>query len=258
MEANEKVIEKHIYEEHDHDHADWDRVERKARNGFGMGLAGVITGGLALGNQLLGGRSLFGGWGNNGMPENVNINTFSGGQSAVAPTAFEAWEKSCSDAIALTRELFGSKINTLNDLYAMRNNDVAEKFSLWKSTVDADFGLYKSQRDQYDQLNDKLNANSFSLYKGYRDSFDLLNATYAQKFNDLDKKVAMMEAVQPYQNRLIQCEIEKAYTAAINHADRLDCRNIKGIVTLPNTPTVTGFPTSCGCNATYTTTATTA
>ena len=103
-------------------------------------------------------------------------------------------------------------------------------------------------------MNDKLNANSFSLYKGYRDSFDLLNATYAQKFNDLDKKVAMMEAVQPYQNKLIQCEIEKAYTAGINYTDKKTCRMLTGVVTLPSTPTVTGFPASCGCNCSYTST----
>ena len=71
MEANEKVIEKHVYEEGNHD---WDRTERKARNGFGMGLAGVITGGLALLNQYNGGRGLFG-LGGSGMPENININT---------------------------------------------------------------------------------------------------------------------------------------------------------------------------------------
>ena len=73
MEANEKVIEKHVYEEGNHD---WERTERKARNGFGMGLAGVITGGLALLNQYNGGRGLFG-LGGNSMPENININTYS-------------------------------------------------------------------------------------------------------------------------------------------------------------------------------------
>ena len=89
-----------------------------------------------------------------------------------------------------------------------------------------------------------------------RQNGDAALRRYAEKFNALDKEVAMLKAVQPYQNRLIQCEIEKAYTASINHADRLDCRNIKGVVTLPNTPTVTGFPTSCGCNSNYGTTTT--
>ena len=231
MEANEKVIEKHVYEEGNHD---WERTERKARNGFGMGLAGVITGGLALLNQYNGGRGLFG-LGGNSMPENININTLAGGAST-QPTAFDTWKKECDDALALTNEIWGLKMNTQQQMYDHRNTDVSEKFSLWKSQVDGDFGLYKNQRDAYDALNER----------------------YAQKFNELDKKVSVIEAIQPYQNRLIQCEIEKAYTAGVNYTDKKTCRMLTGVVTLPSTPTVTGFPASCGCNCSYTsTTATT-
>lgn len=234
---NKEIIEKKVYVDNDH-RRDNDRVERKAGNGFGMGLAGVITGGLALLSQ--GGRGLFGGLltgDNNGTPENVNINTVndnSGGHHH--PTAFEAWVKSCDDAMALTRQAM-----------AAREVDVAEKFGLWKSQVDADFGLYKTSRDLYDTLNDKLNTAAFGLYRSQRDAYDVLNERYADKFNALDKKVAVLEAIRPYQDRLIQREIDRAYVASINHCDRLDCRNIKGVVTLPSTPTVTGYPSSCGC-----------
>ena len=240
---NKEVIEKRVYMEGDKHHRDNDRVERKAREGFGMGLAGVITGGLALLNQ--GGRGLFGGLlggGNNNVPENVNINTFGGASGGhCQPTAFEAWAKSCDEAMALTHQAM-----------ATREIDVAEKFGLWKSQVDADFGLYKVSRDLYDNMNDKLNASSFGLYKNQRDAFDVLNEKYAEKFTALDKKVAVLEAIQPYQNRLIQCEIDRAYTASINHCDRLDCRNIKGVNVLPNA-TATGFPSSCGCQQVTTT-----
>lgn len=238
--TNKEVIEKKVYVESDKHHRDNDRIERKAGNGFGMGLAGVITGGLALLNQWGNGRGLFGGLlngGNNGTPENVNINTVndnSGGHHH--PTAFEAWVKSCDDAMALTRQAM-----------ATREVDVAEKFSLWKSQVDADFGLYKTSRDLYDTLNDKLNNAAFGLYRSQRDAYDVLNERYADKFNALDKKVAVLEAIRPYQDRLIQSEIDRTYVASINHCDRLDCRNIKGVVTLPSTPTVTGYPSSCGC-----------
>ena len=234
---NKEVIEKKVYVEGDKHHRDNDRVERKARDGFGMGLAGVLTGGLALLSQ--GGRGLFGGLlngGNNG-PENVNINTLGGnGGGGSSPTAFQAWVKSCDDAMALTRQAM-----------ATREVDVAEKFGLWKSQVDADFGLYKTSRDLYDTLNDKLNNAAFGLYRSQRDAYDVLNERYADKFNALDKKVAVLEAIRPYQDRLIQSEIDRAYAASINHCDRLDCRNIKGVVTLPSTPTVTGYPSSCGC-----------
>lgn len=131
--------------------------------------------------------------------------------------------------------------------YDHRNVDVAEKFSLYKSQTDADFGLYKVSRDLYDNTQDKMNAANFGLYKSQRDGFDALNARISQ----LEKEVAVGAAIRPYQDKLIQCEIEKAYTASINHTDRLDCRNLKGVITLPSNPTVTGFPSQCcGCRAT--------
>lgn len=250
---NKEVIEKKVYVEGDKHHRDNDRVERKARDGFGMGLAGVLTGGLALLSQ--GGRGLFGGLlngGNNG-PENVNINTLGGnGGSGSSPTAFQAWDKACEGILGLTNEMWALKVGTLNQMAQAREVDVAEKFGLYKSQVDADFGLYKVSRDLYDNMNDKLNTASFGLYKNQRDAFDVLNEKYAEKFNALDKKVAVMEAIRPYQDMLIQCEINKAYTASINHCDRLDCRNIKGVNVLPNT-TATGFPSSCGCQQVTTT-----
>lgn len=253
MEANEKIVEKRIYESGEHD---TDRTERKARNGFGMGLAGVITGGLALLNQYNGGRGLFGLGSGGNMPENVNINTVTGGGST-QPTAFEAWTKECEDALALTNEMWRMKLNTQEQFYDHRNTDVNEKFSLWKSQIDSDFSLYKNHRDSYDALAAKMNQDSFALYKNQRDGFDVLNERYAEKFNELSKKVAVMEAVRPYQDRLIQCEIEKAYTAGINYTDRKTCKMLEGVVTLPSTPTVTGYPSYCCCRSASSTTPTT-
>lgn len=114
-------------------------------------------------------------------------------------------------------------------MYAHRETDVAEKFQLYKSQIDADFGLYKTSRDLYDVLNER----------------------YANKFNELDKKVAVLEATRPYQDRLIQCEIDRAFTASINYTDRKTCRAIYGVVGLPSTPTVTVLeganPFGCNC-----------
>lgn len=194
METMEReIVEKKVYVEGDK-HRDNDRVERKASNGFGMGLAGVLTGGLALLSQ--GGRGLFGG-------------------------------------------LLGG---------GGRCEGNMERYDIYKSQAEADFGLYKVSRDLYDTMNDKLNTAAFGLYKNQRDGFDILNERYAEKFTALDKKVAVLEAIRPYQDRLIQCEIDRAYTASINHCDRLDCRNIKGVVTLPSTPTVTGYQSYCCCS----------
>ena len=77
-------------------------------------------------------------------------------------------------------------------------------------------------------------------------SDDILN----QKFADMDKKVAILEATRPYQDRLIQCDIEKAFNSAINYTDKKTCRMITGIVGLPSTPTVTvlqGANPFCNC-----------
>ena len=212
METEMKVVkEKEII--HDNEEKDY-ASKGVAGTGLGLGIAGTALGLWALS------RNRGGVFGGAGMPENVNINTVSdaiSGRSAGAPTAFMAWEKSWDDAIALTNAMWRMKLNTQEQMYAHRETDVAEKFQLWKSQVDADFGLYKTSRDLYDVLNER----------------------YGNKFNELDKKVAVLEATRPYQDRLIQCKIDEAFTAAINYADRLDCRNIKGIVGLPSTPTVT-------------------
>lgn len=151
---------------------------------------------------------------------------------------------------------FGSNsqnCNESNRLWQMRETDVAEKHSLYQHVVDSDFGLYKSSRDNFDVLAERLNQAAFGLYKEQRDNADVL----ANRIATLEKQVAVNEAIRPYQDRLLQCEIGKAYDAAINHADRLDCRNIKGVVTLPNS-TITGFQSyRCGCPTATTTPATT-
>lgn len=45
----------------------------------------------------------------------------------------------------------------------------------------------------------------------------------------------------PNQDKLIQCEMEKMFTAGINYTDRKTCNVIYGVVTLPNELTVTGL-----------------
>lgn len=61
--------------------------------------------------------------------------------------------------------------------------------------------------------------------------------------------MAVTKAIRPYQDKLIQCEMEKMFTAGINYTDRKTCNVIYGVVTLPNEPTVTGLVgrNACGC-----------
>lgn len=221
--------------------------EKKEYASKGVGNAALATGiiGTALGAAAIWGRGRGFGFGGS-MPENVNINTVSdaiAGRSGSSPTAFGAYSHSCEAQLALTNEMWGLKVNTLNQMYAHRDTDVSEKFALWKSQVDGDFGLYKSMRDLYDFQTDKLNNAAFGLYKNQRDGFDVLNA----RISGLEKEVAVGAAIRPYQDKLIMCEIDKAFTASVNHTDRNMCGVIRGQLVLPSTPTVTGFQSYNAC-----------
>ena len=223
-----KVVEKKIYEEgKKHDEYASKGI---AGTGLGLGIAGTA---LGLGAWLFGGnnRSVFGSLGGN-MPENVNINAngYGANNNANQPTALQVMEKECADEVKLLTDMFGLKLDTANKFYAMRETDIAEKFSMYKGAteainaenrraMEAEFGLYKNQRDQYDALQ--------------------------AKYCDLDKKVAVMEALTPYKEKLMMAYVNEKC-----------CRKIDGQLVLPSTPVVTGYG-SYGCNCTASSTPTT-
>lgn len=244
--------EKEIIKEKEYVNGDKHAVDNTART---LGIIGTVGTGISLLGGMRGGiGSLFGG--NYGMPENVNINTLGGSASHSAPTAFEAYAHECADTLALTNEIWGLKVNTQEQMYRHRDTDIAEKFQLYKSQVDADFGLYKSTRDSFDAMTAKHNADVFGLYKGYRDGFDAM----AGRIAELEKRVAVNEAVRPYQDKLLQEHIDNALNASVCYTDRKTCRAIYGVVGLPSTPTVTVLeganPYGCNCTQAATTTAT--
>lgn len=222
-----KVVEKKIYE---------DGKKEYASKGLAGTALGIGIGGLALALLNGNGRGVFGSLGN-GMPDNVNINTY-GGMTAsnTAPTALDVMEKECDDEVKLLTDMFGLKLDTANKFYAMRETDIAEKFSMYKGATDAinaenrramqaEFGLYKSQIDA-----------DFGLYKNQRDQYDALQA----KYSDLDKKVSIMEALTPYKEKLMMAYVNEKC-----------CRKIDGVLGLQSTPTVTVLPSAsiCGCAA---------
>lgn len=227
-----KVVEKKIYE---------DGKKEYASKGLAGTALGIGIGGLALALLNGNGRGVFGSLGN-GMPDNVNINTY-GGMTAsnTAPTALEVMEKECDDEVKLLTDMFGLKLDTANKFYAMRETDIAEKFSMYKGATDAinaenrramqaEFGLYKSQIDA-----------DFGLYKNQRDQYDALQA----KYSDLDKKVAIMEALTPYKEKLMMAYVNEK-----------TCNKITGQLVLPSTPVVSGYGSYC-CNGTAPSTPTT-
>ena len=228
----EKIVEKKIYEEGCH-------KKNYATQGeaLGVGIPALVLGGLAFANQMFGGNgfNLFGGSNRNATPANVNTLTVNGGDGVAAPSTFQVWQKGCEEALDLTNHIWRDKVSTLEQMAGARQVDVEEKF-----------GLYKATRDLYDNTQDKMNTMGFGLYKNQRDAFDILN----QKFADMDKKVAILEATRPYQDRLIQCEIKDAYTSAINYTDKKTCKALYGVVGLPSTPAVTvlqGANPFCNC-----------
>ena len=174
----------------------------------------------------------------------MNINGGIGTSGCFAPTAFEAYQHECEDVLALTSALYNQRINSLQEATAARNVDVNEKFQLYKSQIDADFGLYINNRNNIDSVNNRINNELFSLYKYTRDKDDETNARLCK----LEKEAAVNTAIRPYQDELIMSKIGQAFEKTINYVDRLDCRNLKGVNTLPLTPTVTGVTSYCCCS----------
>lgn len=249
------IVEKRVYEENGNNRgSDYGRGTRERANaGLTLGIIGTVLGGAALwGRGGLGG--LLGG-GNNGggSPANVNINGVpaSGGSTVVyngghcAPTAFEAYEKSCDDAIALTSAIWRLRESGIIEAQAARNTDVAEKFGIYNALVNQGFNLYKEGRDNLDTVNNRINNELFGLYKYTRDKDDETR----KELCELKAEMMAMSRIRPYQDKLIQCDIEKAFSALKNYVDRLDCRNIKGQVVLPTTPEVTGYAGYSCCGA---------
>lgn len=223
-------------------------VNGKANADLTLGIIGTALGAWALfGNRRSSG--LLGGLSGSGMGgSNININgleTGLGATGVTAPSAFQAWEKGCEDTLALQKGLYDWALTQQSQRFADRQTLNAELFSVWKGQIDADFGLYKSTRDSFDVMAAKQNQDAFNLYKSQRDADDSIR----KELSDLKAQVAINAAVRPYQDKLIQCEIDKAFTAGINYTDRKTCNVIYGQVVLPNEPTVTGYvgANQCGC-----------
>lgn len=106
-----------------------------------------------------------------------------------------------------------------------------------KANAGLTLGVYIDGRNRTDALIEKNNTDHFNLYKYTRDADDDIR----KELSDLKAELAVTKAIRPYQDKLIQCEMEKMFTAGINYTDRKTCNVIYGVVTLPNEPTVTGL-----------------
>jgi hypothetical protein len=197
-------------------------VRGRADAGLALGIVGTVLGGAALlGKGGIG--AILGGGG--GSPVTVNTG---GGCSP-----FTAYAKECDDVVALTKGMYDLYIVGQQNATQAREIDVAEKF-----------GLYKDNRDNIDSVNSRINDELFSLYKYTRDKDDAIN----DKISCLAQNVAINSAVRPYQDKLIQCEIEKSFSWLKNYVDSNLCNVIRGVNVLPLTPEVTGVYSQTCCN----------
>ena len=136
-------------------------VNGKANAGLTLGIIGTALGAWALfGNRrsagVLGtGAGLMG-------DGSTNINVVGAGMgSAGAPTAFQAWSKSCEDTLALQGGLYQWALTQQSQRFQDRQVIDGEMFGLYKSQIDADFSLYKGQRDNYDALKTQIEDAEF-------------------------------------------------------------------------------------------------
>lgn len=212
----------------DHSSNDWGgggNLRAKANWGLGLGIVGAVAGVTALSRQ----GGVAGVLGGGAAPaSSVTYNT--GGGSC---TPFAAYSKECDDILAVTKGYYELAIAGMSQAAQAREVDVAEKF-----------GLFINNRNAIEALKDKTNAEFFSLYKYTRDKDDETNDRIAK----VEVATAVNSAVRPYQDKLIQCEIDKAFTALKNYIDRKTCRMIEGVNTLPLTPEITGVLSQTCCN----------
>lgn len=198
---------------HGDDYGGWGGNTRgKANAGLALGIIGTVLGGAALAKQ--GGiGSILGG----ATPATSSVTYNTGGSSLLV--------KECDDVLALTRGYYDLAISGMKQAAQAREVDVAEKF-----------GLFISNRNSIDALSDRVNSAFFDLYKYTRDKDDESNARIAA----VETATAVNTAIRPYQDKLIERDIEKAFTWLKNYVDSRMCNVIRGVNTLPLTPTVTG------------------
>lgn len=142
---------------------------------------------------------------------NINVLGATAGSGSGAPTAFQAWEKSCEDTLALQGGLYQWALTQQNQCFEDRERLNSELF-----------GVYIDGRNRTDALIEKNNTDHFNLYKYTRDADDDIR----KELSDLKAELAVTKAIRPYQDKLIQCEMEKMFTAGINYTDRKTCNVI--------------------------------
>lgn len=125
---------------HDDCHKDY-ATKGTANTALGFGIAGAALGLLSMGR-----RGLFG----------LGGNSIAAAEILSGPSAFQAWKHSCDAELANQKALYDFAILSGNARFNDRQTINNEMFGLYKSQIDADFNLYKNQRDNYDVLANRI------------------------------------------------------------------------------------------------------
>lgn len=183
------VIEKKeiVHEDHNKEYAS----KGLAGSALGLGIAGTALGLLAIHN-----RGLFGFGGGNGVAAGVVA-----GEALNGPSAFQAWKHTCEAQLANQKSLYEFAILSGNTRFNDRQTINSEMFGLYKSQIDADFNLYKNQRDQFDILASRISA--------------------------LETKAAVQDAVDPWRSKVINMEISRVADMVGLEAERRCCADNK-------------------------------
>lgn len=152
-------------------------VNGKANAGLTLGIIGTALGAWALfGNRR---SSVLGGAGGGMLGDgstNINVLGATAGSGSGAPTAFQAWEKSCEDTLALQGGLYQWALTQQNQRFEDRERFNSELF-----------GVYIDGRNRTDALIEKNNTDHFNLYKYTRDADDDIR----KELSDLKAELAV-------------------------------------------------------------------
>lgn len=151
--------------------------------------------------------------------------------------------KESEDVLRLTAQTYGLELGTERELHCMDvrlTNEICHNALCFEKEL---HGMDVRIERELHAMDNKNCKTAFELYKTDRDGFDILN----NKICKLEAQAAAAAAVAPYQNALIKAEIEKSHMLSDFELFKRTCKMMTGEVVLPVTPTVTGIASIQNC-----------
>lgn len=122
--------------------------------------------------------------------------------------SFQAWNQALRAELVDQKALYDYALLDASARFNDREKVTSEMFGIYKSQIDADFGLYKNQRDQFDVL--------------------------ANRIGKLETAAAVDAAVEPWRSKVLQMQINNV-AGMINLESERRCCADNAIVSYLNT-----------------------